>query len=167
LSENDIKLNKDKKKFKLKIEYVLVVVLIVAVIIIFLSNNSLDFLPLKPSQNNEVSYKSEVENSLQTLLENVVGVGKVKVMVTVDGTTEEVVLKNIETKIENNVKNTIETIVLINGKPYVTKLLNPKIIGVIVVCEGADNLQVKMTITEILATTLKVDADSVRIIKMK
>ena len=56
---------------------------------------------------------------------------------------------------------------LINGKPYVTKHLNPKIIGVIVVCEGAENLQVKMTITEILATTLKVSADSVRIIKMK
>lgn len=167
MSDNDIKVNKEKKKFKIKKEYILVVILSIAVILIFLSNNSIDLSFIKQTQETQISYKTELENSLQTLLENVYGIGKVKVMVTVDGTSEEVVLKNVETKIENNVKNTIETIVLINGKPYVTKLLNPKIIGVIVVCEGAENLQVKMTITEILATTLKVSADSVRIIKMK
>ena len=76
-------------------------------------------------------------------------------------------LKEVESKVVNGVKTTIESVVLVGGKPYVTKVENPKIIGVIVVCSGADDLNVRLSITEIINTTLKVDSDSVRIIKMK
>ena len=145
----------------------LVALLLAVVLFIFMQNFNLDAFNFNFEKETTMSYKTEVENSLVKILESVNGVGKVNVFVTVDGTAEEVVLKNVESKTENNIKTSIETVVLVNGKPYVTKSLNPNIIGVIVVCEGADNLQVKMAITEILVTSLKVNTESVRIIKMK
>ena len=42
-----------------------------------------------------------------------------------------------------------------------------KINGVVVVCEGANDLQVKIVITEVLTTILGVSSDNIRILKMK
>ena len=101
------------------------------------------------------------------VFEGIDGAGKTSVTVTVDGTSEEVVLKETTTKIENGVKSIIESVILVNGKPYVTKTFNPKIMGIIVVCEGAENLNVKLAITEVITTTLEVSSDKIRILKMK
>ena len=167
MSDCEIAIKKEKKKLKIKKEYILVALLLAVVLFIFMQNFNFDAFNFNFEKETTMSYKTEVENSLVKILESVNGVGKVNVFVTVDGTAEEVVLKNVETKTENNIKTSIETAVLVNGKPYIIKSLNPNIIGVIVVCEGADNLQVKMAITEILVTSLKVNTESVRIIKMK
>ena len=65
------------------------------------------------------------------------------------------------------IKTVKESIVLIGGKPFLVKTNNPKIVGVVVVCEGADDVSVKLSVVEIITTTLSINADKVRIIKMK
>ena len=156
-----------KKTRAIKKEYILAVILAALVIVIYLSGQNINFSFLSTNTESSVDYASLLENKLKNLLTNVNGVGKVNVVITIDGTGEEIILKNVEEKIENNVKTTIQSVVLIGGKPYVTKTENPKIVGVIVVCEGAEDVNVRLAISEIVLTALKVEPDSVRIIKMK
>lgn len=157
-----------KKGSFLKKEYLIVILLAVVVIAIFLSSQDINLPLLKSEENITVnSYVKNLELSLENILSDVDGAGKINVFITVEGTEEEIVLKNVETRTENGVKTTVETIVLVGGKPYVTKTENPKIIGVAIVCEGADDINVRLSITEIVTTTLKINSDSVRIIKMK
>ncbi len=156
--------NKNQKKIKK--EHVIVVILCVVVVAIFLSSSSL-FSGFKTSKKSTESYESIIEARLENLLKEVDGVGKVKVLVTTDGSSYEEVLKDVGIKSENGVNFTEESVVLVGGKPYVIKTNNPKIIGIAVACQGADNLSVKVLITEIITTTLSVDADCIRIIKMK
>ena len=155
------------KKSFLKKEYLLIVVLTVIVVAIFLSGQDLNFNLIDKGEGGDDSYVTNLQNSLKNVLSDVEGAGKINVLITVDGSYEEVVLKNVETAVDNGVKTTVESIVLVGGKPYVIKVNNPKVLGVVVVCEGADVVDVKLKIIEIVTTTLKVDADSVRIIKMK
>lgn len=155
------------KKSILKKEYFLIIVLTVVVVAIFLSGQGLNFNFVDSADVDATNYVSNLQNSLKNILSDVDGAGKINVLITVDGSEEEVVLKNVETVVENGVKTEVESIVLVGGKPYVIKVNNPKVLGVVVVCEGADALDVKLKIIEIVTTTLKVDSDSVRIIKMK
>ncbi len=160
-------MSKEKVKIakKIKIEYVLVVFLAILALVIFFSSTKLDF----GFSNNNSTTSNEVtlEEKLEKILSNVKGVGKTVVSINLDGTSEEVILKNTETKNENGSIVTVESAVLVNGKPYVLKELSPKILGVVVVCEGADNINSKIAITEVLTTILGVSSDNIRILKMK
>ena len=155
-----------KKQSKIKKEHVFIIVLSVVAVAIFLSSTSL-FSSIKTNKNETSGYENSVETRLENLLKEVDGVGKVKVFITTDGSYSEDVLKDVETKTENGSIVSEETVVLVGGKPYVTKTQNPKILGVAVVCQGGDNLSVKVLITEIITTTLSVNPECIRIIKMK
>lgn len=160
-------LEKQGKK-TLKKEYLLVAValIIVAIFLIFSGVNTGNKQSAKASESS-VDYAEKLESKLEKVLSSIEGVGKVEVIVTVEGSSKEIVLKDVETKIENGVKTTVESIILVGGKPYVTMVENPKVLSVSVVCEGANNLEVKLAVTEIITNSLSVNSDSVRIIKMK
>ncbi|MBO7215264.1 MAG: hypothetical protein J6V66_07240 [Clostridia bacterium] len=154
------------KTKSIKKEYVFIAVLLVVVIAIFISNGNL-FSAVNSGEHGNLDYASKIESKLEKLLSEVQGVGKVKVFVTTDGSFSEVVLKDSKQETVNGEKTTVESVILVGGKPYVTKTSNPNIIGIAVVCQGADSLSVKLNVTEIITTTLSVSADCVRIIKMK
>ena len=161
--------NGDIKKIKkplIKKEYILIFFLTALAIVIFLSGSNLNLFSKKTETVSD-NYVKNLEQDLENLISAVNGAGKVKVLITVDGSSEEIVLKDVVSTLENGNKTTKETIVLIGGKPYVTKTVNPKIIGVVIVAEGADDLSVRLSISEIVTTTLNVNGESVRIIKMK
>lgn len=149
-----------------KIEYLLIFILIIIALVIFFNNNSL-FKSSENLVNSTSSYEIVLENRIKKLLKNVNGLGDCDVLITVDGDGEKEVLKNVSTKTENGIKTTTESVVMVQGKPYVIKEYAPKIKGVIIVCSGADNLDVKIAITEVLTTTLSVSSENIRIIKMK
>lgn len=151
---------------KVKIEYVLAVIIIVIVIVLFMFG-SFDFSLIQSNETNSTNYEIALERKLESLIKRVNGAGKTTVLLTTDGSNSEEILTESVTTYENGVKKTTETAVLINGKPYVVKTHNPNIVGVIVVCEGANDLSVKLAITEILTTTLNVDCENIRILKMK
>ncbi len=161
-------MSKEKVKTfkKIKFEYILVIFLAILALVIFFSTTKLDF-GFSKNNNSSVSTEVSLEEKLEIILSNVKGVGKTIVSISIDGTTEEVILKNTETKNENGSIVTVESAVLVNGKPYVLKELSPKILGVVVVCEGADNINSKIAITEVLTTILGVSSDNIRILKMK
>ncbi|HBM80157.1 MAG TPA: stage III sporulation protein AG, partial [Clostridiaceae bacterium] len=107
-------------------------------------------------QNKSPSYKDELEEELTGILNNIQGAGNVKVMIYLETGTESVPAYN-----SNNTKKVTEetdgnggkritneddsqtTIVTTNdngvNKPYIIKEVNPKISGVIVTAEGAND----------------------------
>ncbi len=149
-----------------KIEYLLAIVITLIIIVLFLSNN-FNLSIFTSERQTDKGYQNELEVKIENLIKKIEGAGKTSVIITTDGTSKEEVLKESVTTYENGVKKTIETVVMINGKPYVIKTHNPNVLGVVVVCEGANNLSVKLSITEILTTTLNVDCENIKILKMK
>ena len=151
------------KKPKLSIKTTsIIVILSVLVIVIFFSGVE-GFSKTKLADN----YATNLEIKLASLLKEIKGVGSVSVMICVDGSQEEILAKNVETKIENGVKSTIETVIMVSGKPYVTKVLEPKVLSVTVVCKGADDIEVKLAIIECVTNALSVSFDCIKILKKK
>lgn len=166
---SNLKEQVDVTSKKIKKETILIIILCVLLIVaLFLpSENILGGLTSIKSENSNEDYDKITETKLENLLKNVEGVGNVSVMVTLSGNEREVLAKNVEVIEENGVVKRIETVVTVNGKPYVTSVDNPEIKSVVVVCDGADDILVKMKICEIISSALTVPFENIKIYKKK
>lgn len=134
------------------------------------------------SYNEE--YVTYMETKLTEALQNVEGVGKVNVIITLRASKESVINKDspyeqnntIEKSadggsVENNqVKNDTQTVLIEQDgetMPYVIKELEPEIKGVIVVCQGGNDPQVINNITEAIEALFNISSYKVKVLKMK
>ena len=133
------------------------------------------------SQND--AYVEALENKLVHILENVDGVGKAEVMITLKSSRESVLNKDVseetqteeeknsETqKINRSQKKDEETILSDssgNSAPYVVKELEPEIAGIIISCEGADNKVVAASVLEAAQVLFGVSANHIKVLKME
>lgn len=127
------------------------------------------------------AYVEALENKLVHILENVDGVGKVEVMITLKASKESVLNKDIseETQTEaeknnevqkssKNQKKQEETILSDssgNSAPYVVKELEPEIAGIVISCEGADNKVVAASVLEAAQVLFGVSANHIKVLK--
>lgn len=165
MSDKISKVKTTKKLFKT--EYILVVILIVLISSLFLFNSGALSLFTSNNNSNSVVYEDILEEKLTSLISAIDGAGSVNVLITVDGSKKQEYLKNTITKVENNTEITEENTVLINGKPYLVKEHYPEILGVVVICQGGENVKVKMAITEVITTLLPISSENIRILKKK
>lgn len=118
---------------------------------------------------------AETENRLKTILGEIEGAGSVSVLITYESTVETVYAMTTNTT-ENssssqsggsNMSTVTKTPVVVsnNGKSelIVVKELMPKILGVVVVAEGASNIKTRLALLSATATALNVDADLIEI----
>lgn len=140
---------------------------------------------LGPSGGNEAiaEYENLYETQLKEILETVVGIGEVEVFVNLDSTPELVVEKNREQRSTNlqetdkekatrnqSEQSRSEEAIIISGKqeqPVVIKTLKPKVRGVVVAAKGADNVQVKVWITEAIQRALDVPMYKISVLPKK
>ncbi|MFF2090252.1 stage III sporulation protein AG [Paenibacillus sp. NPDC058174] len=125
-----------------------------------------------------------LEQRLKEILEKIVGVGTVDVLVTVDSTEEIVVKENdkeSQSVTDENDKNggrrhitsiTKEGQVVItevsgDQKPIVTKTINPRIRGVLVVAKGAENATVRRLIIDAVEKGVNVPANRISVAPSK
>ena len=136
-------------------------------------------------EDNAGGYAGEVEERLESLLASMEGVGKVKVMVTLDSSREQVVEKDIpstmdttrETDSTGGTRDVInsrqeETTVYVtdsagNKTPYVSKIREPSIEGVTVVAQGGGNAVIQKNITEVIQALFGIEAHKIKVVKMK
>lgn len=127
-------------------------------------------------------YKEELEEELTEMLQNMEGVGKVKVMITLKDGGESVVEKDSSdtsnkteeidkegtSRTEIALQSQKETVY--DGKtdstPFIAKELNPKVEGVLILAEGADNTVVKQNISDAVLALFSVDAHKIKVVKM-
>ncbi len=129
-------------------------------------------------------YETTEENKLKAVLEDIDGVGRVKVMLTIDGSEEQIPAVNINNSTSNTKeqdnnggtrettqKNDGSTIVLTNegdkNQPLIVKTNKPKVVGVCVVAEGAKERVVELKITQAVTRLYNIHPDKVSVYPMK
>ncbi|REK77345.1 stage III sporulation protein AG [Paenibacillus paeoniae] len=125
-----------------------------------------------------------LETRLKEILEKIVGVGSVDVMVTVDS-TEEIVVERNKTENqsitdENDRNGGVRHITSISKdgqvvlyevsgeqKPIITKTINPRIRGVLIVAKGAENATVRRLISSAVEKGLSVPVNRISVVPSK
>lgn len=128
-------------------------------------------------------YEKMLETRVADALEQVEGVGKTEVMLTLKSSSEQVVEKDTvsssQTAESTNQDGSSNTDLQTNSEktsiysqdsdgsqtPYVKKELTPQIEGVIVIAEGGDNSVVIQNVTEAIQALFGVEAHKIKIMK--
>lgn len=138
----------------------------------------------KNSQTINTNYKDQVEKELKAALENIDGVGKVHAMIYFEGGEEQLPAYNSnETKattVEKDPSGGQRNITQDNGgttvvmtseggsqKPVITKVLNPKIVGVLVTAEGASDKTTELRIRVAVSKLFGLSDNKVEVYPMK
>lgn len=138
------------------------------------------------NQKVQTKYYGEYwEQRLEKALAQMDGVGLAKVMITLEDEGELIVEKDTPSQTSSTEEKdsgggtrkirelaSTETTVFYtdeNGRqvPYVVREVTPKVTGVVVIAQGADNVRVKEQITRLLEALFDVDAHKVIVVKMK
>lgn len=134
----------------------------------------------KPSQD----YETTVQDKLKETLGKIDGVGKVDVMVSFESGEEQVPAVNIndststteEKDNEGGTRNTTQkndgsTVVITNqgdkSEPLIVKTYKPKVSGVCVVAEGAENKVTELRISKAVVNLFNIPENKVNVYPMK
>lgn len=156
----------DKMKNNKKSRCFFAIIVALAIVLFFCS---FEFSSTKNTQTADVvsEYATELENKLSKVLSEVDGAGKVSVAITVESGMETVIaMKTTQTTTENGTE-IVETPILVNGKTVVLKENYPKVVGVVIVCEGAKNISVLNKIQQATVSLLNVKSEKIEILTMK
>lgn len=132
------------------------------------------------SNVSTMTYEELLEMRMETILMNLDGAGQTKVMITTAGSTEKVLAEEIaqnkqdtdETTNAGNRKTSekqdIEKKVVMEkgGTPFVIKENKPKVEGVLVLAEGADDSHIKNAIIQSVSSLLDVPVHKIAVYKM-
>jgi len=137
------------------------------------------------SSNQSVeNYETGLENKLKSTLEDMDGVGKVQIMMYFESGEEQVPAFNVnkststinETDNSGGKRTTTQnsdgdTVVMSKDgdkeSPLILKKYKPKVTGVCIVAEGAENETTKLSITNAVVDLFGISADKVNVYPMK
>ena len=137
-----------------------------------------DFFPFeKPAgeKNGYIdisSYKNELQEEVEGMLEKIDGVGRVEVMITFSGTEEYIFAEEIKASKSDKFNSQMQNeFVLIekNGEKeaLISKVNNPEISGVVVVCDGGDSDKVCESVYRTVSTVLGIPTKNIYVTKLK
>ena len=132
----------------------------------------------KPSETSATSAIEPTQESVSTaqqlteILQQIKGVGRVKVLLTVSK-GERVEYQTDEDRSEDETGTDIrkETVIIRdaqdNESALIIQILPPEYLGAIVVCDGADDVNVKLAVLEAVTKATGLRSDSISVLKMK
>lgn len=120
-------------------------------------------------------YIENMEARLEEILSNVKNVGEVHVMITRKDSGESITLKDTKTDFRTDEKGeqrsesqaTVFTEREGKNEPYVNKVLEPEIEGVLVTCEGGGNPKTVMEVTEAVQALFDVPVHKIVVLELK
>ena len=153
MNENEVTNKKsiiDKIKSSKKLQFVIIAIcLIIAIYIVIVS-----FQNKNEKQVNSIdNYVENLEKRLSQTLSKVDGAGDVDVVITVESGMRTVLATKTTTTENSFGVETVETPIIVNGKTVVISEMYPEIVGVLIVCKGANNITVMTKLQQ--ATTEK------------
>ena len=115
---------------------------------------------------------SDTAQQLTEILQQIKGVGKVKVLLTVSrGEKTEYQQDEDQSVSENESSIRKETIIIRdaddNETALITQVIPPEFLGAIVVCECADDANVKLAVLEAVSKATGLRSDKISVLKMK
>ncbi len=129
-------------------------------------------------------YEKNKEEKLETILADVDGIGKVRVMLTLAASEERVPMQNGQVKedeineadqaggkrkTETYESQTENVLIQREGEeePYVVQIHAPAVEGIVVVAKGADSGEKKKEIIDAIQALFPVEAHKIKVMKMK
>lgn len=148
------------------IKYVVICILFIVLVLLFFSG-TFNKESQDVSEDTLIEYSKRLEERLSDVLSEVSGAGEVEVVISFEGGSEKVLAMKTITKDLANCKEIEETPIVVNGKTVVLKELAPKISGVLIVCEGANNIAVRSKLVSATKSLLDVENEKIEILTMK
>lgn len=115
------------------------------------------------------TFKSDIEKELKEIISKIDGVGEVSLMLTLDGTTEYVYAEDVDTQTDENStgksdKYKNEVIIVDsdgNETALVKKIIEPKVKGVVIVCTGGGNIEIKERVIKAVSSALNISTNNI------
>lgn len=148
------------------VEYIFLAILSLTIVAIFAFSLSGKNSSVESSDAVDV-YVRDLEDRLSNTLSKVDGAGKVSVVITVNSGMETVIATEKTSVTENGKTTVIDEPILVNGKTVTLMEKYPKIIGVLIVAEGAKNITVMQKIQQATISLLNIELSQVEILTMK
>lgn len=146
---------------KIKVEYLIVG--IIAIVCLLVISGTFTSKDENDQENSIDNYVENLEDKLKKNLSLVSGAGKVSVIISVESGMQTV-LATVKTKDE---KTYTEAPFTVGGKTVALTESYPKISGVIIVAEGANNLQVRVSLINATSVFLNIESDKIQILPRK
>ncbi len=131
------------------------------------------------------AYTTFWEAKLQKALSAIEGAGEVQVLITLKESETRILEKDVPEESKETIEGDAEggtrtvterrmeetTIYTVNeagqNVPYVSKILEPVVEGVVVIAQGGDSVSVKQNIIEAIQVLFDMDSNKIRVVKMK
>lgn len=116
------------------------------------------------------AYVSSLESRTQGIVSSIEGVGKCKVMITLEQTDENVFAKNTDESSQNGNFSKKNEYVLYenanNDEPILVKQYFPKVYGVVVVCQGGDDTAVRESVISSVSALYDIPYSKISVSKL-
>lgn len=140
---------------------------------------------LQSGEADAPSYTVYWEEKLTRSLSRIEGAGEVEVLITLKESEERVLEKDVPEQVSETAETDAEggsrtiserrqeeaTVYTVNeagqNVPYVSKVIQPVIEGVVVIAQGGDSEIVKQNIIETIQVLFGIEANKIRVVKMK
>ncbi len=160
-----VKKLKSKKHLEI---FIAVIAIAVMLLIYFTSRSENNSKKVNESVITQVAndYCVETESKLKKLISSIDGAGKTEVIVSWQSSTEAVIAYVTQT---NSNGTTITPQLLTSSgdtKPLVLKQVYPTAKGAIIVCEGGDNVKIKLDVISAVSAYLGIDSENVNVYAM-
>ena len=149
------KLKTNKKLQIMLLGLVVCVILLVYLAYFVIGTNEEGVESILTENSSTGEYVSYLEDKLENVISNIEGVGKVNVAITISSGFV------YEYAYEDEGKNNL---LLSNKEPIVLSKTLPKILGVLVVAEGGENIKVKLDILSSIQTLVSVANENITIL---
>lgn len=142
------------------------------VVIIILIGILLLILPQKENNEEstceEISTQDNLQDSLEEILCLIHGVGKVEVLLTKANGEKTI----FQTDDDISKEKAHKEVVLITNSAreetgLVQQVIPPKYLGAVVVCQGAENASVRLSVVEAVMSVTGLTSDNITVLKMK
>lgn len=162
--------NGDDRKIKALVAVGLIGIILIFASEFFSSNNA--EMSVDSSQGFDYEqYTLTLESRLEEVISSIDGVGKCKIMITLENTNESVYATDNEIKSDDNSLNQKDEYVLYETDggetPVLIKEYMPKVQGVTVICDGGDNKQIQEKIINSVTALFNIPTSRVSVSKIK
>ncbi len=128
---------------------------IIGVLLIIFS--SISFKSKKEAEFSATTYTKELEKKIEGFLKEVEGINKVKVILTLDCSYEQVYAQN---------NSSYDYIITSNGELVEITEIFPVVRGVAIACTNGNDDIVRMKITELISSYLGISSNRIKIVEI-
>ena len=155
-----------------KYRYVLLIVLVGVVLMLLPGGGKAGGKQQQITEGNVDGFSlEETERKMEKILGQIDGVGQLRIMLTLSAGSQLQLASDVDSTGSGDGRTRQETVTLNRGSGYqeviITRQFYPVYRGAVIVCQGAGNAAVRLSVTEAVSALTGLSADKITIVKWK